>query len=489
MHGIHDLKSTVYGSIPRAKNSPKPPDEARLAMPIQRVAQHTTAANRRPKLKLTAALIAAALSLPAHALSLMEAYQMALEKDPTFQMARHERIAASEFETIGRASLLPNIGASYSYSKNDAERTVFSNGIADKSNPQYTSKVASLQLRQALFNADAWQRYQGSKTQVNYSDAKFSGASQDLITRLTTAYLGALFAEDQMRLAIAQRDAYYENQLANQNMFEKGAGTRTDMLETRARYELSQAAVLEAQDNVSNRRDELAVITGGDPGALAPLVPNLPELPLTPATLADWEALAAESNPEVRALRHSVDYAKTEVERNRAGHLPRVDLIASHSRSTSDSLFTFNQQSTVNSIGVQMSVPLFSGGSVNAQTRQALARLDSDRAELDAARQKTLVEVRKQFQLVVSSRIRMAAMEQAAQSAAEAVDATRKSVAGGQRVNLDVLTALQNLYSTKRDLSEARHGYLLAYLKLHATAGILTGDDLGRISACFTPNQ
>ena len=459
-------------------------------MPTQRIAQPTRVIeNRRLKLKLTAVGIVSVFSLPAHALSLLEAYQAALDKDPSFQMARHERAASSEYETISRAGLLPNIGASYSYSKNDAERTIFANGQSDKSNPQYTSRVTTLQLRQPLFNVDAWQRYQGGKAQVNYSDAKFSGASQDLITRLTTAYLDALFAEDQLRLATAQRDAYYENQLANQNMFEKGAGTRTDMLETRARYELSQAGVLEAQDNVSNRRNELAVIVGGDPGALAPLVPNLPELPLSPATLAEWESLATANNPEVRALRHSVDYAQTEVERNRAGHLPRVDFIASHSRNSADSLFTFNQESTVNSIGVQMSVPLYSGGSVNAQTRQALARLDSDRSELDVARQKALVEARKQFQLLASSRIRMAAMEQAAQSAAEAVEATRKSVAGGQRVNLDVLTALQNLYSTKRDLSEARHGYLLAYLKLHATAGILTGDDLGRISACFASNQ
>ncbi len=438
-----------------------------------------------PALKLTAALVASALCLPAQALSLMEAYQAALEKDPAFQGARFNRAAANEYEAISRAALLPNVSAVYNISKNDADRTITTSTGSQQDNPQFVSKVASLQLRQPLFNMDAWQRYLGGKVQVNYSEAKFAGDSQALINRLTTAYLDTLFSEHQLRLAVAQRDAYYENQVANQNLFDKGAGTRTDVLEARARFELAQAQVLEAENNVKNRRDELAVIVGGDPGALDTLASSLPELPMTPATLAEWEALATAHNPEVRALRYSVEYAQTEVERNRAGHYPRVDLVASHSRNTADSLFTFNQQSTVNAIGIQMSLPIYSGGGVNAQTRQAAARLGSGRAELDAAVQKALVEVRKQFQLVTSSRIRMGAMEQAVRSAAEAVEATRKSVAGGQRVNLDVLTALQQLYTTRRDLSEARHGYLLAYLRLHVAAGTLTSDDLGKIAGCF----
>ncbi len=439
-----------------------------------------------PKLGLTATLVASTLSLPAHALSLMEAYKVALEKDPTFQMARFDRAAGQENEAIGRAALLPSIGATYNMSQNDANRTTtLANGNKQNDNPQYTSKAATIQLRQPLFNLDAWQRYQGSKAQVNFAEAKFAFSSQDLITRLTTAYLNALFAEDQLRLAIAQRDAYNENYQSNQRMLEKGAGTKTDVLETRARYELALAQVLEAENNVKNRRDELAVVIGGEPGTLDQLAHALPELALPYATLAEWESIANTGNPDVRAMQYSLEYAKTEVERNRAGHYPRVDLVASYSRNNSDSLFTFNQESTVQSVGVQMSIPIYSGGGISAQTRQAVARQESDRAELEANRQKALVEVRKQFQLLSSSRMRMSAMEQAEKSAAEAVEATRKSVAGGQRVNLDVLTAMNQLFTTRRDLSDARQNYLLAYLRLHAAAGALDGESLGRIASCF----
>lgn len=461
-------------------------------MPTLRVDSPFRAASCSPKRRLIAAQVAAALPLslalyqPAQAVSLLDAYQSALDKDPTFQSARYQRDAAGEYEAIGRAALLPSVNASYNVSKNDADRTTtLANGNEQKDNPQYTSKVATIQVRQPLLNLDAWQRYQGSKVQVSYGEAKFAGDMQDLISRLTTAYLDALLAEDQLRLAIAQRDAYRENQISNQNLFEKGAGTRTDVLESRARFELAQAQVLEAEDNVKNKRDALAVIIGRDPGTLDTLVATLPELPMTPATLAEWEGLATANNPEVRSQRYSVDYARTEVERNRAGHYPRIDAVASHSRNNSDSLFTFNQQSTINAIGVQMSLPIYSGGGVTAQTRQAAARLASGQADLDAAMQKALVEVRKQFQLVTSSRIRMGATEQAVKSAEESVEATRKSVAGGQRVNLDVLNALQQLYTAKRDLSEARHGYLQAYLRLHAAGGALNGENLGLVSACF----
>lgn len=438
-----------------------------------------------PRPLMLSALVAACLALPAHSLTLLESYRAAVEKDPTFQSARFERVAGEEYEAIGRSNLLPNVGLSYSQSKNDADRITTANGRSQRDSPQYDSQVTTLSVRQPLFNLDAWQRYKGGQAQARYSDAKFASGWQDLITRLTTAYLEALLAEDQLRLAIAQREAYHENQLANERMFEKGAGTRTDMLETRARYELAQAQVIEAEVNVATRRHELAVIIGSDPGTLDALVSGLPELPMQ-MTLVEWERLASENNPEVRAQRHSVEYAQAEAERNRAGHYPRVDLVASHSRNTADSLFTYNQQSTVNSVGVQMSLPIYSGGAVNAQTRQAAARLASNQADLDAILQKTLVEVRKQFQLVSSSRLKMLAMEQAERSAAEAVEATRKSVLGGQRVNLDVLTALQQLYITRRDLSDARHGYLLAYLRLHAAAGLLDEQSLGKVAACFS---
>lgn len=437
-------------------------------------------------LRLMMAWLFTGLAVSSHAQGLIDFYKAALEYDPKFQSALFENIAGQEFGAISRAGLLPSVSASYNYGKNNADRSI--NGVPlDK--PQYDSKVATLSVRQPLFNLDAWQRYKGGQSQVNFSDTKLAADAQDLILRLSAAYLDALLAEDQLKLAIAQRDAYQENQLVNQQLFEKGAGTRTDMLETAARFEIAQALVVEAQDSLVNLRNELSVIIGRDPGVMDTLVGTLPELALAPLTLAEWEQLGRERNPEVLSQRHTVAYLQAEIERNRAGHFPRVDLVASHSRNTSDSLFTYNQESTVNSVGVQLTLPIYNGGGIDAQTRQAAARLAGGLADLDAALKKVLVDVRKQFQLVTSTRKRIVAIHQAERSAAEAVEATRKSVTGGHRVNLDVLTALQQLYLTRRDLAEARHTYLLSYLRLHAAAGKLDGDSLGKIAACFQPGS
>lgn len=448
--------------------------------------RHDASSGHRGKLAtkfMVGTVLSFSIHLPALSLSLMESYKAALESDPAFLGARNDQVAGSENVAIGLSNLLPSVSASYGYSNNDGDRIALATRATDQL--RYESKVASLTLRQPLFNLDGWQRYQGSLAQANYSDARFAGARQDLIIRLTTAYLEALLAEDQWRLGLAQRDAYKENYIANQHMFEKGAGTRTDMLETRARYQLAEAQVLELENNVKNKRQELAIIVGRDPGSLDVLAGRLPELPLEHRSAEAWESLARENNPEIQAQRYSVTYSQSEVERYRAGHYPRLDLVASHSRSTSESPVSYNYQLNTTAVGIQLSMPLYSGGSVNAQTRQATARLASDKAGLDATLLKTMVEVRKQFQLVASSRLRMAAMDEAERSAIEAVEATRKSVAGGHRVNLDVLTSLQQLYTTRRDLSDARHGYLLALLRLRAAAGVLKGDDLITVSACF----
>ncbi len=414
------------------------------------------------------------------ALGIIESYQSAIDNDPIFMSARSDKAAGDEYRNLGLSNLLPNLGLSYNYGLNDVKRTpIIPRDL------HYDSTVLALSVRQPLYNPEGWQRYRGGQAQANYSEAKFASSKQELIIRVLTAYLETLLAEDKLRLAVAQRDAYRENQLANERMFEKGAGTRTDMLETQARYELARAMVVEAEDDVINRRSELAVIIGREPGTLDALLPDLPEFNLPIGVLPNWERLARNQNPEVIASRYNVEFAKTEEERNRAGHYPRADLVASRSINNSESLITLNQQSTINSIGLQMSIPLYSGGSVNAQIRQAIAKLASARADLESTTQKTLIEVRKQFQLVASSHIRIDAMTMAEHSAAETVTATRKSVTGGQRINLDVLTALQQLYTIRRDLSDSRHRYLLAWLRLNAAAGVLNSDELVRIAAFF----
>ena len=202
-------------------------------------------------------------------MSLIEAYQSALQHEANYQSALHENEAGQESRAIGKANLLPNLSLSYTHSKSNAERTSTNpDGSRFSDSPSYVSKALTLSMRQPLFNLDAMARYRQGNAQASYSDAQFAGKSQELITRLSAAYFDALLAENQLLLANAQSSALAESMTGNEVLLAKGAGTRTDVLESRARYELAEAQVIEARDIVTNTRNALAMIIGRDTGTL-----------------------------------------------------------------------------------------------------------------------------------------------------------------------------------------------------------------------------
>lgn len=423
-------------------------------------------------------------------MDLSQALDLALKNDKAYQSAIYENAAASQVIAITRANLMPNVSMSYSRSKNDAERTITnSNGVPFRDSPNYASESASLSLRQPLINMEALARFRQGSAQADYSEAVLTGRTQELMTRLFGAYVDTLYAQDLIRLASAQRAALQENRIANERMFEKGAGTSTDMLETQARFELAQAQVLEAEDNLDSMRRKLMAITGPTDSVLDTLSDKIGFLALKPERYEAWEEIALGSNAEIISQRHLVTAAEQDLKRNQAGHLPRVDLVAGLSKVTADSLLTFNQESTSRSIGVQMTIPIYSGGGVNASVSQSRANLDKTKSDLDLRTGNVQVELRKQFKLVVSGQARIEALSKAEQSALLVIEATKKSMLGGLRINLDLLNAQQQLFTTRRDLAQARYGYLLAYLRLRYTAGVLNVEDMLGMNVYFAPAQ
>ena len=434
-------------------------------------------------------MIAGVMSLQAgsvSALGLVEAYEAALQNDPTFRAAVHENEAGQQNKVIGRSTLLPSLTASYSHTKNRADITqpnMF--GQSTTTHPEYTSEVGAVQLRQPLFNLEGIARYQQGIAQTDYSDALFANRKQELVIRLVAAYSDAQYAEDQLMLATAQRDAFAEQMRVNERMFQKGEGTRTDMLETQAKFDVAEAQVIEARDNLTTARNALAAIVGMEIQNLDPLSDDFRVMALQPASFEGWKALALENNPEIAAQRHAVEATRYEIRRNRAGHAPRVDMVASLSRNKGETLNTFNQESTVRAVGVQVNIPLYSGGYVDATTTQAVSNHEKAKSDLEAKTSQVLVELRKQYSLVLSSAAKIEALNKSVQSATMLVTATEQSIKGGVRINLDLLNAKQQYYTARRDLAQARYNYLLGYLRLRSAAGTLGGDDLHKVAGYF----
>ena len=420
---------------------------------------------------------------PVQAMGLLEAYDLAIRNDPTFQAAIEERAAGEENLALGRSALLPTLSWNYNNSRNESEVTQAST----RTDRDYRSYAATLTLQQPLLDYEAYARFRQGAAQALFSDERFRSKSQYLAVRVLSAYSQALLAQERIELSRAQKRAFAERLQLNQRLLEGGEGTRTDVLETQARLSMAVAEEIEAHDNQDAALRELEAMLG-EPlqvEQLAPLVAHFVILPLEPQRFESWRELALANNPELASQHHALTAAEYEVERKRAGHLPKLSLYASSRQTSSDSESTYNQKYDTNSVGIQLTVPLFAGGSVSASTRQAARQLSQAQYELDAQTATTLVDLRKQYNLNSSAAAKVRAYEMAVESAGALVQATQKSVSGGERVNLDVLDAEQQLFSAKRDLAEARYAYLLARVQLKYYAGLLNEGDLRQVAGYF----
>jgi len=430
----------------------------------------------------------------AHAVGLVDAYEAALNHDPQFAGAVQEKRASDANVAIGRSYLLPNLSASYAHYRNWNSVTQFDPNAPNGqySYPQdYRSYSGMVQLRQPLINFEGIARYRYGKATALAGDATFNDKSQDLVVRVLTAYTDAAFALDQLALATAQKTTFDAQLASNEALYKNGQGTRTDILETSSKLELARADVADAQDNLDNASHALEALTGLsatlDVAALDRLNEHFePTLP-SPASFEQWRDIALDSNADLNAQRHSVEAARQQLNVVRAGYLPRVDLVASIGKEQSNTLDTVGQRYLTKQAGIEITIPLYSGGMVQASSAQASANYARAQDDLLDKTNKVLLELRKQYNLCNSSMTRIQALEKAVDSATLQIAATRKSVEAGVRTNVDVLTATQQLYQSKRDLAKARYQYMIASLQLKHAAGTLNEQDLFELSKWFTP--
>lgn len=425
-------------------------------------------------------------SMPAaQAINLIEAYTLARDNDPTFQAAFYAHQAGQEFKALGRSNLLPVITASYSRYKNHADIEFENSLISRTEERDYASQTASVQLRQPLINFDGYARYKQGVAQTALSDQEFAIREQELILRVFNRYAAVLYAEDMLGLAKTKRAAYAAQKQANLFMFENGEGTKTDILESQAKFDLAEADIVEAQNILTDARATLNKVLGRKVDEIQPLIEDFATLPVEPINLEQWESLALKSNLELAAQRHSLEVAEQEVNRSKAAYMPRLDAVMSWNNNVSDTTNTYNQDATVNSIGLQFTLPIYSGGATPARVSQSKANLLKAKAEFDEKANAVLIELQKQFNLVLDSKLRLTALTTAVNSAQLLVTATHKSIKGGTRTNIDVLNAESQLFEAKGDLLLARYNYLQSYLNLKKVVGTLGFDDLQIVAARF----
>ncbi|MCX7169731.1 MAG: TolC family outer membrane protein [Proteobacteria bacterium] len=439
----------------------------------------------RPSLILSAVALALTLASPTHALNLTQSYQLALQQDATYQASRAEAAANREAVPMAFAQLLPNLSGNLSRNKNDTNSAVPGFlGATVNNSYEYMSSSYALVLRQPLYRKYNFAQYQQAQSQVVSAEASLDRSLQDLLVRLSGAYFEALMAQDQLALVLAQKEAFGAQLQGAKRMFASGQGTRTDIDDAQARYDMVLAQELEASQNVGYTRRQLQVIINQPAENLALLNPARMQLvaPM-PADPEDWIARGEEVNAELRAMRANIESSRQEVEKARAGHMPTVDLIAQRSRSNSANDTTIHQLYLSTSVGLQVNIPLFAGGYVNASVRQALASLDKYHQQYEAKRREIDMQIRKEFQNVAEGVFKVKALEQAERSSDQAVFSNQKGYQAGTRTQIDILNAQQQRMNVRRDLAQARYLYLMARVRLQGLVGSLSEEEINLINS------
>lgn len=421
----------------------------------------------------------------AQALDLVQSYRLALANDSTYQAALAANRAGHEAVPQALAQLLPNLSASGSRSKNSTNsNSPGFGGQRNLSTSDYTSSSSTLALRQPLFRMYNFALYKQAQSQEKNADAVLDKDRQDLLVRLSGAYFEALMAQEQIALILAQKEAYSAQLQGAKRAFAAGVGTRTDIDDAQARYDMSVAQELEARQNVGYTRRQLQVIVNQPVEQLALLDAKRMELlPPVPANPDEWIARGEENNAELRALQANIEWAQQELEKARAGHYPTVDLFVQRSKSESDTNYTINSQYLTTAAGVQFNIPIWSGGYVNSQMRQAVANLEKVRQQYEARRREVGQQVRKEFQNVAEGVLKVKALEQAERSADQAVFSNQKGFQAGTRTQIDILNAQQQRMNVRRDLAQARYQYLLARVRLQGLMNSLNEDEMTLINS------
>jgi outer membrane protein len=432
-------------------------------------------------------LISLALLLcaaPAGALDLVAAHRAAIEHDADFAAEVSAADAGREYAVQSRAALAPRVNVTGQAGKLDMT-TRTSGDLSSMLTSDTNGKVYGygVSLSRPLYRPDLKADARNLAAQADIAALTFKNAQQDLILRVAQAYFGVLLAQDSLAFATAQKDAVSEQLAAAQERFDSGRARVTDVAEAQANFDALAAAQIAAESDLEIARARFFALTGHDGEDPEPVSLRLAGQP--PQDAQEWRDRARAESIEVRVRTLQLDMADAEVERTRLAGRVSLDLVAKYEDTRQHgelNPIAYPDQSSKLQVGVQFSVPVFAGGALQSKYRQAMAQRNQARQELEATRREVDVDVREAYMQMTSGAQRVAALEQGLASAQTSLEAAELGREVGNRTNLDVLSLQQQVYDVKRDLADARYGYLLTQLKLAALAGELTENHLAALT-------
>lgn len=419
---------------------------------------------------------------PVQAYNLLDIYKLAHENDPTFLQARSTHLADKEIQAQARAALLPKIEGEVFAEKNSVKRK---ESGASQVKADFDSKGYRLTLTQPLFNAAAFSAKSAANALARKAIAEFQAAEQNLIVRTAEAYFGYLRAEDNLRTThIAKTAVKHQLDLA-QVRLQVGLAAITEVHEAKAAYQLAEAIDIEDSNLVDDARQALREITNQGMSTVNALKESFPLNSPEPADIDVWLDSSRKFNQSIQAARANKEAARMEVRIQGSGHVPSLDLVGRYTRTDGNNSFVDPTQEVKRSetaIGLELSVPIFSGGNIASLTSEARHRFDAATYELDGVLRKIDRQTRQAFHGVHSGRKRVQALKQSVVARQSTLDAKTTGYRAGINTNKDVLDAQSALFRAQRDYDNARYEFILNQLRLKEAAGNLTVNDLVQLS-------
>jgi outer membrane protein len=426
-------------------------------------------------------LVTASTLAHAQGQDLLAIYDLALRYDPQYQGAGASNLASQELRPQARAALLPDVGASASLTHNEVD---INEGVFP-GKAGYNARGFDISITQPIYRRDLWVQLEQADSLIRAADLEYAFARQDLMLRVGRRYFAVLAAQDQLSFARSTLEAFEQQLRQAQQRFDVGIIAITDVDEAQAGFDQAKSDIIVAETLVDNAYEALREITGSYHQNLTELGPGMPLVVPAPEDIDEWTETALRQNLQLRASLANADTAWKEIDRVRAGHLPTLDLVGTHSQRRDDGsigLTSTPSRRLDTTIGLRLNVPIYQGGLVVSRTRESRALYQGALDEVERARRSTQRQARDAYLGVVSGISRVRALEASVRSSESQVKATTAAFQVGTRTSVDVLNAERDLFDARRELAAQRYQYILSILDLKQAAGTLSEADLDQVN-------
>tara|TARA_B110000037_G_scaffold206162_1_gene251828 strand:+ start:224 stop:1606 length:1383 start_codon:yes stop_codon:yes gene_type:complete len=437
-------------------------------------------------------MLAAPISNARESIDLISLYQEALRNDSLLTSARFQNKAAQELVKQGKSLFLPSITVNANFDNQNRERKFLTSALPNNDllsgrKADYETYDYGVTLKQPLFDYSAYAQYKKILSQISRSDKELIKTQQDLIHRISKAYFETLLAKDQVDLFQYQRSAIQEQLSKAEVQFEAGLISVTDINEAKTKKALIEAQQISAIQKLKIKKREIQVITGKLPGKLSPLNPVITFTKVD--NLADdWIKMAQENNLELQIKKDEIKVADGEVDLRRSDHYPTIDAIASRSRNWDKGGFPYGSiknegiRSYSDVIGVEISIPIFSGGMTSSRVREAVLLKSKLEHDVEYLRRGIDLKVRNYYLSLQTNFAEIKAYQQALAASTVQLESTQLGFQEGLRNSVEVLDAQQILFNAKLNVLESRYNYIMNFINLKLSAGMLTLEDLNEIN-------